>query len=335
VRVDEISFDHLERMSDHRGLFEHAEGSDRRTEHGYCTDDNARMLVVTSREPDVGAAHRLSRLALQFVCSAQDTDGRTRNRLEYGGHWLDTAGTEDCWGRSLWGLGVAATQHSNPTVRRWAMRAFDRGAKQRSQDVRAMVFAALGAAEVAAVDPHHVGARKILETLLDMVGPVAPGAWGWPEPQLRYANAAVAEAVIAAGAALGRDAVVAKGLDMLGWLLELETRDAHLSVTGVGGREQGDRSVQFDQQPIEVAALADACWRASLVSDGPRWPRGIEMAAAWFMGDNDIGVAVYDAASGGGYDGLMVGGINLNQGAESSLAFIATMQRAREFSRMS
>lgn len=330
----EVSLAHLERMSDHRGLFEHAEGIDRRTEHGYCTDDNARMLVVTSREPDVGAAHRLSRLALQFVCSAQDATGRSRNRMAVGGQWLDEPATEDCWGRSLWGLGVAATQHSNPTVRRWALRAFERGAKQRSQYPRAMAFAALGAAEIIAVDPHHHGARKLLEATLEMVGPLPAGAWGWPEPTLRYANAALAEAVIAAGSALGRADVVDKGLAMLGWLLDLETRDAHLSITGVGGRSPGDRAVQFDQQPIEVAALADACWRAAQVSDDPRWPQGIEMAAAWFAGDNDIGVAVFDATSGGGYDGLMVGGVNLNQGAESSLAFIATMQRAREFSRM-
>ena len=198
-----------------------------------------------------------------------------------------------------------------------------------------MTFAALGAAEVVAVDPHHVGARRLLEGLLDMVGPVSSGAWGWPEPQLRYANAALAEAVIAAGALLGRDEDLDKGLDMLGWLLALETRGTHLSITGVAGRSPGDRSVQFDQQPIEVAALADACWRASRVSDDSRWPRGIEMAAAWFMGDNDIGVVMFDAASGGGYDGLMRGGVNLNQGAESTLAFIATMQRAREFARQS
>ncbi|MDO8390522.1 MAG: glycosyltransferase [Actinomycetota bacterium] len=333
MRHGEISLDHLERMSDHRGLFEHAEGIDRRIEHGYCTDDNARLLVVTSRKPDVGVAHRLSLLALQFVCSAQSPDGRTRNRMAYGGQWTDQPTTEDCWGRSLWGLGVAATQHSLPTVRVRAFRAFELGARQRSQYPRAMAFAALGAAEVAAADPQHTGARGILEALLDMVGPVAAGPWGWPEPTLRYANAALAEAVIAAGSVLGRADVVDKGLGMLGWLLDLETRDNHLSVTGVGGRQPGDHSVQFDQQPIEVAALADACWRAAQVSDDPRWPRGIEMAAAWFMGDNDIGVAVYDWASGGGYDGLMVDGVNLNQGAESTLALIATMQRAREFAR--
>ena len=95
-------------MSDHRGLFEHASGTARREEHGYCTDDNARLLVVTSREPDTGIAHRLSRLALQFVCSAQVADGSCRNRMSAEGRWLDVPGTDDCWGRGLHGLGVAS-----------------------------------------------------------------------------------------------------------------------------------------------------------------------------------------------------------------------------------
>ncbi|MEI7548003.1 MAG: glycosyltransferase, partial [Actinomycetota bacterium] len=327
--------DHLDRMSDHRGLFEHAEGIQPRADHGYCTDDNARLLVVTAREPDTGVAHRLSRLALQFVCNAQDTEGRSRNRMDSSGRWLDAAGTEDCWGRGLWGLGVAAAHHSNPTVRRWAMRGFDRGSRQRSRYTRSMAFAAIGAAEVLSVDRTNRGARRLVETLLDLVGPVPAGPWVWPEPRLRYANAALAEAVIAAGSALHRVAAIDRGLAMLGWLLDLETRDGHLSVTGVGGRGPTDTGPQYDQQPIEVAALADACAQAMAVSDDPRWPAGIEMAAAWFEGDNDGGAAMFDSESGGGYDGLMIGGVNLNQGAESSLAFLATLQRARAFARAS
>jgi len=44
-------FDHLYRMSDGRGLFEHARHDDPRPEHGYCLDDAARALVVVCREP--------------------------------------------------------------------------------------------------------------------------------------------------------------------------------------------------------------------------------------------------------------------------------------------
>ena len=77
--------------------------------------------------------------------------------------------------------------------------------------------------------------------------------------------------------------------------------------------------------------MADACWRAYGLTGDDRGRRGVAAAAAWFAGDNDAGVPMYDDRSGGGYDGLRPDGVNLNQGAESTLAFISTMQRARSF----
>ncbi|MGB8857931.1 MAG: hypothetical protein WCC60_01680 [Ilumatobacteraceae bacterium] len=326
---DATTFSHLLSMSDHRGLFEHAEGTTRRLEHGYCTDDNARLLVVTSRVPDAGAAHHLSRLALHFVRGAQDSDGRVRNRMDHDGRWTDAGTTEDCWGRALWGFGVASAEHSNPAIRRWALRSFDKSARQRSRHLRAMVFAALGAAAVASVEPDHGPARALLNDLLQMVGPPQRGAWAWPEPRLTYANAAVAEAVIAAGSALRRPDDLERGLTMLQWLLEVETRDGHLSLTGVGGRGPDQLGAQFDQQPIEAAAMADACWRAHEVTGDPMWLAGVGAAAGWFRGDNDAGLSLIDARSGGGYDGLHPHAVNQNEGAESTLALVSTMQRAR------
>ena len=324
---------HLDRMSDHRGLFEHAKGTVPRPEYGYCTDDNARLLVVASREPDTGLAPRLSRLVLAFVLDAQGEDGRCRTRLDRAGRWLDAPGTEDWWGRSLWGLGVAAAQHADPFVREQARAGFDRGARQRSRHPRAMAFAAIGAASVLAAetDADAAAARALLSDTLDVIGAVPGGSWSWPEPRLAYANAALAEAVIAAGAALDRPAELDRGLKMLRWLLERETGVGHLSVTGVGGRGPDDRGPQFDQQPIEAAAMADACWRAYALTGNRIWARGVAAAAGWFDAENDTGLPMYDDVSGGGFDGLQPEGVNLNQGAESTLAFLSTMQRARSF----
>jgi hypothetical protein len=122
--------------------------------------------------------------------------------------------------------------------------------------------------------------------------------------------------------------VLADGLDLLGWLLDRETTGGHLSVTPVGGSGRSDVGPRFDQQPIEVAAMADACHRAHLVTGHDRWLHGVALAVGWFNGHNDVGVSMADPISGGGYDGLMATGPNLNQGAESTLALISTMQHA-------
>jgi hypothetical protein len=199
-----------------------------------------------------------------------------------------------------------------------------------------MAFAALGAADVLAVDPGSKVARSLLVDALATIGPVPSGTWVWPERRLRYANAALAEAVIAAGAALEHGPTLDRGLDMLGWLLSHESSRGHLSVTGTEGRDADDLDrvewpVQFDQQPIEVAAMAEACWRAYALTGDAKWARGVMVSAAWFTGENDSGQTMLDERSGGGYDGLRVDGVNLNQGAESTLALVATMQRARAF----
>lgn len=323
------AFVHLDRLSDQRGLFEHAKGTERREEHGYCTDDNARLLVVTSREDNTDRCEALGELALQFVLDAQDGDGRSRNRMNRFGRWTDKAGTDDCWGRGVWALGVATVAHSDPSMRSRARHGFGTGIRQRSRWPRAMAFAALGAADVATREGLDGPVRLLLQDTLEIIGSGQSADWCWPEDRLRYANAAMAEAVIAAGAALSDSEVLDRGLAMLAWLLERETRGDHLSITGVDGRGPHDRSPQFDQQAIEVAAIADACWRAHDVTGDARWITGIDLAARWFHGDNDIGAVMYDVRSGGAYDGLQRDGVNLNQGAESTLALVSTMQRAQ------
>jgi hypothetical protein len=162
------------------------------------------------------------------------------------------------------------------------------------------------------------------------IGPIgADPSWRWPEPRLAYANAAVAEALIIAGHALGRGEVLEDGLTLLAWLLDRQIVDGHLSVVPVGGAGPSDGAPAFDQQPIEVAALADACARAGDVTGDADWNRGVDLSIDWFEGANDLGVPMSDPITGGGFDGLTPNGPNLNQGAESTLALITTMQHRR------
>ena len=215
-------------------------------------------------------------------------------------------------------------------MRTGAMSYFNHGVKQRSPHRRAMAFAALGAAEIVELDPRHLRARSLLADAVTAIGPLGPDPdWPWPEPRLSYANAALPDALIAAGHALDRPEVLADGLTLLRWLLERETHDGHLSPTPVGGSGPGDGPSRFDQQPIEAAALAEACVRAATVTGADEWRRGLDLALGWFAGDNDVGAVMWDAETSGGFDGLTATGPNVNQGAESTLALIATLQHIR------
>jgi hypothetical protein len=268
---------------------------------------------------------------LRFLGDAQDLDGNYRNRMSARGRWEDKPTVEDCWGRAVWALGTAAAHADAGWVRQVAAVQFERAARRRSSWPRAMAFAAIGAAELLAARPDHREARALLGAAGDMLQALeSDAAWPWPEATLAYANAVLPEAMIAAGALLDRPLLLRQGLDLLGWLLEHETIDGHLSVTPAGGSQPGAVRPAFDQQPIEVAAIADACARAAGVdATNPAWANGVAQAVAWFLGDNDGFHVMWDPATGGGFDGLEVGGSNGNQGTESTLALLATLQHAR------
>ena len=324
-------FAHLHRLTDTRGLFEHALHADPRPEHGYCLDDVSRALVVVCREPQPSPALRaLGRQYLDFTLSAITPDGSCHNRMSTSGTWSDEAGLDDCWGRALWGLGVAAALAPTHAMQARALLGFRTAARARSPHPRAMAFAALGAGELVLARGDEPAAEELLR---DAVAAIGSGggdpAWPWPQPRLTYGNGSIVEALLLTGAALPSATTLEHGLELLDFLLEIETRDGHLSVTPVGGRGPADVGPGFDQQPIEVAALADACARAYDLTNDSRWLQGIRMAWSWFMGDNDSATQMFDASTGAGFDGLLVDGRNLNQGAESTLALLSVAQHAQ------
>ncbi|HEX4821789.1 MAG TPA: hypothetical protein VFV00_16410 [Acidimicrobiales bacterium] len=318
-------------MTDERGTFEHADHAEPRREHGYCTDDMARLLVVAAREPDPDAVVRsLTRTAFRFVSDAQGVDGKVCNRMTARRRWRGRRGVDDCWGRSLWAFGTAAARSKEDWLRQSALTLFDHGTEQRSPWPRSMAFAALGAAEVLTLKPTHQRARDLLRDAAEIVGRARVDTeWPWPEPQLTYANAVLPDAMLAIGAALHRDELVEDGLRLLEWLMVRQTSLGHLSVVPVGGAGPGDDAPRFDQQPIEASTLADACARAAALTGDSIWSEYLQQTIAWFLGDNDAAAPMVDTATGGGYDGLEPDGPNLNEGCESTLALISTLQHAQ------
>ena len=266
---------------------------------------------------------------MQFLLDAQCEDGGIRNRMSIERIWMDEPCNQDCWGRAMWAFGTAALHNHDNVLRGQALTAFDSGARVRSTSLRTMAFAALGAHDVLQADPGNTAALSLLRDAADVLAPRgARREWMWPEPRLTYANAVIPDALMAVGDALDDPVLLHHGLDLLAWLVAHETLEHHLSVTPVGGRGPGEPQPAFDQQPIEVAAIADAAHRAYLLTGESRWRHAVDMAVHWFLGGNDCGLVMIDPLTDGGYDGLRRDGVNLNEGAESTLAMITTMQYA-------
>lgn len=306
--------EHLRALTGPYGLWEHALYDTPRPGHGYTTDDNARALVVLGGMPDEGVPPLEP--YLDFVVRGRVPVG-WHNRLSDGGEWIDLRGSDDAHGRALWGLGRVL-------ARGWAdadaTAAFLAGLNLDTCYSRANAYAVLGGVTVF----RHGLLVDELDGFLARVGPrlarPAPGGWMWPEPRLTYDNARLPQALIELGEAQGDLEMVADGLELLDWLVAVESGSRGFSFTPVAGRGPDDGSPAFDQQPIEAWAMADACLSASMADGDSRWRYRLEGAVRWFLGENDVGVPLLDPETGAGFDGLQPEGVNLNRGAESTLA---------------
>jgi hypothetical protein len=335
---------HLRNLVTPHGIIEHSKGATPRVESGICLDDVARLLIFVAREsPSIGVDEsELSEgasVALDFIEAAHLGEGRFLDRRDTDGRWrIDPAG-DDARGRALWGLGSAVSGLRDDELRRRASGLFEAAGDFDTRHIRSAAFAVRGAGDLLSVDPSNRVARSIVDrvhrsfrrVIDDLSGAIETDAWPWPEQRLTYANAAIPEMVIILGCESADPEAVEVGLSLLDWLVQIETHDlGHLSPTPTGGRSRSDRRAGFDQQPIEISSLADACVTAWNVTGDEDWLDIVDKCVRWFEGENDSRRPMIDPLTGGGYDGLTRTGVNLNQGAESTLAMLSTLQhRAR------
>ncbi len=329
MTLPEPTLRHLQRLTDDTSLFEHAIGSLPHRSLGYCTDDAGRGLALAVRSTE-DRAEELAERWLSFLVQAYEGDGRFRLRMGFDRRWTDDPLSDDACGRAIFGVGVAAAISPWTHVRREARRLFDLAAVFRSGSPRATAHAVVGAADLFVADERCILARSLVEDgLTTLPRGTDDDRWPWPEHRLAYGNALLPEALIAAGRAVGDDSAIHEGLRLLRWLLDIQTVDGHLSFASASGRGPDDVPPAFDQQPIEAGQLADACTRAFEITNDRAWSDAVGLCARWFDGLNDTGVRMFDPETGGGFDGLEPEGVNENQGAESTIAFIATLQDAR------
>jgi hypothetical protein len=326
-----MNYDHLILLTDTRGVFEHCSGRRPRIEHGYCVDDVARALIVAERgiddDPDLD---EVARVCSRFLDEARSEDGTLRNRCATSGEWTGRFETGDHWGRALWAWGTLTAESTDGHRRERAEESWSSAAAQRSPYLRSMSFAALGAGEVLRVDPYDALSLRLLADVAAMIDESESTNWPWPERRLTYANAVIPHALLLAGHHLDLPVLFERALLMLTWLFQLQQRGEHLSLIPAGGWCPGDLLPDFDQQPIEVAHLAEAARCAHELTGDPRWLDVLASCATWFLGDNDTGIPMGDARDGAGFDGLTWAGRNPNAGAESTVAYLSVMQRARD-----
>ena len=336
--LPEIKLDHLKAFTDDTGILQHANYTIPDRTHGYCTDDNARALLVAAMGEkylpangwglDFLSGHYLGFLLYAF----NEKKGRFRNCMTYSRQWTEEIGSEDAHGRALWSLGKAVAFLQNPGHLAMSTTLFNKAlrAVENFHSPRAIAFSLVGMHAYLDKFSGDSDVRRIREVLADRLFDQfkknGTDDWPWLENALTYANGKLPHALLLSGRWMQRNDMIDMGLLSLKWLITIQTEDGHFVPIGSNGwYEQGGPRARFDQQPIEASAMVEACVEAFNFTRDKSWFDNAVMCFNWFLGHNDLNLPLYDPKTGGCRDGLMADGINQNEGAESSLAWLLSL----------
>jgi len=337
--LPEIKLDHMLRMTDGVGMLQHCKFTVPDREHGYCVDDNARALIVAVTAQNFQlrdvSLNDLASVYLSFLDHAFNSDtGLFRNFMSYERNWLEERGSEDSHGRALWGLGIAAALGKNEGQANHSADLFQQAlpAVEHFSSPRAVAFTLIGIHAYLSCRPESSQVEtlcKILsERLMQWFRNFADEDWPWCEQTLTYDNARLPQALLLSGQWLGDDEMLKTALATLTWLKKIQHDKSGCYFAAIGNHDwftKGGDKARFDQQPIEAAAMLEACIEAFKVTQDEEWITYAYRCLNWYQGDNERHLSLYDHATGGCRDGLQVDSVNENQGAESTLCWLMAL----------
>jgi len=323
-------------LSDDVGIIQHAVEDVPNRSTGYCTDDVSRAFMVAVAKMDIdphdGAAERLASTYLSFLHDAQMPDGRFHNFMAYDRTWLDAVGTHDSVGRALWSLGYGMRFAPRASWRRVCKKLFDRGlpALDWLQYARSQAYAMIGlahASEASVADgdvpEYHTRLRTLADAMAARYDAARDGDWQWFENELTYDNARLPESLLRAGLTLRDRRLVETGMRTFQFYERATVEDGiYVPVGNEGWYPRDGHKAVYCQQPLEGTAMVDAALVAYDATGDPAHRTTAQLALDWYYGRNSRGIVM--ARNGGCLDGLDADSVNMNMGAESTLAFLSS-----------
>jgi hypothetical protein len=323
-------------LTDDVGVIQHAVEDVPNRSTGYCTDDVSRafMVVLAKMEidPDDAMAQRMATIYLSYLHDAQLEDGRFHNFMSYERTWLDAVGTHDSVGRALWSLGYGMRYAGRGSWRRTSKKLFGKGLRALDwlQWPRAQAYAAIGLSHACEssiadgdVDQYRVMLRKLADQLKERYLEVRDADWQWFENLMTYDNARLSEALLRAGLTLGDDEFLSIGLRTFEFYRNVTVENGvFVPIGNEGWYHRGGARPRYCQQPLEAVSLVDAALVAFDATGDPAYRATAQIGLDWYHGRNTRGIVM--ARNGGCLDGLNENSVNMNMGAESTLAYLAS-----------
>ncbi|MFA4851838.1 MAG: glycosyltransferase, partial [Bacteroidales bacterium] len=343
-----FSLVHIKRLTDDTGIIQHAKFGIPNLKEGYCLDDNARallMVLMAYRQKKEPLALDLAPIYLSYIHYMQNKDGTFRNFLSFSRNFLDEMGSEDSFGRTIWALGYLLGNAPNDAYYQTGKLVFFDASPnfEKLQSIRGIANSMVGISYYLRSNPFDDSMTERLRTLAGKLirhyEENSSPNWKWFEPLLAYDNGILPLALLHSAEILNDDKITAIALETMNFLTGITLKDGYLSIIGNEKwyKKEGERSM-FAQQPVDALAMVLMYHQAFHLTKDKEYLTKLFACFMWFMGENDLRMNLFDFETKGCCDGFESYGVNRNQGAESSLAYLIShlivLQAFEEFEKI-
>jgi glycosyltransferase involved in cell wall biosynthesis len=330
-----IKLQHLRKLTDDFGIYQFAILDEPDPNWGYTLDDNARALVVVSLYHYIHSSpivEHLAEIYLNFLELAAKPDGGFINYFTNERKVHQTLNLnenlEDAEARALWALAIASSSKLEKKLKKRAQTLLDKQCEKFAlvESPRAVAFHIKALSLWLSLGDNEKATKLITrhaDFLIACFNNNAAGDWQWFEQSLTYSNAVLPEALLLAYKVTGNYLYFKIGKITLDFLLIHSFRGEVCEPIGQSGWfKRGEKKKIYDQQPEEVSSLVLALRTMFDLTGEVTYHKRMIQAFNWFLGNNLLNQVVYSQMTGGCYDGVGEGQINLNQGAESTISYL-------------
>jgi hypothetical protein len=319
-------------MTDDVGMLQHSKFATPNKKEGYTTDDNARALIASTNYfmlfNDIGIK-KLIDTYLSLLLYMQRTDGKMHNYLSYDRKLLDEIGSEDCMGRTLWACGYCLDSKLPEETKHLSKEVFDKifGWASSFTSPRAKAYSIMGLFHYQKAHPEDQNVKQNIISLANQLNKQfeleSSIGWDWFESILTYSNARLPHSLFLAYEATGEDRYLQVATKSMKFLINTQTiNKIFVPIGNRGWYKKGSERAIYDQQSVEASCTTEAAIAAFRNTGEEIYLQTAYNAFEWFFGRNLKGLTLYDPENGSCCDGITPQGLNLNKGAESTLAYL-------------
>jgi hypothetical protein len=329
--LPKVNFAHIKNLTDDTGIIQHAIFNIPNRKEGYCIDDNARALLLAvwaCKDKENDSLQSLLQVYLSFIHYMQTPNGEFKNFMSYTKVAHEERGSEDSFGRTIMALGFLVNEGPSHMLLRTGADIFSKAYChiEKLTSIRGIANSIIGVCQYIKYNyPDDVKRDLVISLANKMVGMYEDNnknKWHWFEPVLTYDNAILPLALLNAYEITSDESYLSIALESMRFLESKVLHDGMISPIGNDGwLERGKTQAKFDQQGIDAMAMVLFYQQAFRVTRSQKYLKRMYISYQWFVGNNDLGLSLYDKSTGGCADGLHSEGINFNQGAESTLAY--------------